>query len=103
MGCKVSVDKYVSELDDVLDLSPHYLSRVPFESRISADITQHLKVSSVVVHHSKIWRFYESRKNHDRVKSAPVPLFNVNEENYTFQPEECYLVLLAYKNGFERK
>lgn len=45
MGVKISVDKYVSELDDLIDLSPHYLSRVPFESRISPDIMQHLKVS----------------------------------------------------------
>jgi hypothetical protein len=67
---KLSIDKYVSELDDLLDLSPIYLNRVPFESRISQDITSHLK----------IWRFYESKKNSDRVKTAPLPLYNLNDE-----------------------
>lgn len=44
MGVKISIDKHVSELDDILEMSPHYLSRVQFESKISPDITQHLKV-----------------------------------------------------------
>ena len=45
MGVKISIDKHVSELDDILEMSPHYLSRVQFDSKISPDITQHLKVS----------------------------------------------------------
>jgi hypothetical protein len=45
MGVKISIDKHISELDDVLEMSPHYLSRVQFESRVSPDITHHLKVS----------------------------------------------------------
>ena len=44
MGVKISIDKHVSELDDILEMSPHYLSRVQFESKIGPDITQHLKV-----------------------------------------------------------
>lgn len=69
MGVKISIDKHVSELDDILEMSPHYLSRVNFDSKISPDITQHLK----------IWRFYESRRNYDQVKSAPVPLHNMTD------------------------
>ena len=48
MGVKISIDKHVSELDDILEMSPHYLSRVQFDSKISPDITQHLKVSYVL-------------------------------------------------------
>lgn len=44
MGVKISIDKHVSELEDILEMSPHYLSRVQFDSKISPDITQHLKV-----------------------------------------------------------
>ena len=44
MGVKISIDKKVSELEDILEMSPHYLSRVNFDSNISPDITQHLKV-----------------------------------------------------------
>jgi len=39
MGVKISIDKHVSDLDDILDMSPHYLSRVSFESKIDKDIT----------------------------------------------------------------
>ena len=45
MGVKISIDKHVSELEDILEMSPHYLSRVQFDSKISPDITQHLKVT----------------------------------------------------------
>lgn len=45
MGVKLSIDKHVSDLEDILEMSPHYLSRVQFESKIQADISQHLKVS----------------------------------------------------------
>jgi len=49
MGVKISIDKHVSELDDILEMSPHYLSRVQFESKIGPDITQHLKVSALTI------------------------------------------------------
>jgi hypothetical protein len=45
MGVKISIDKHVSELDDILEMSPQYLSRVQFDSKIGPEITQHLKVS----------------------------------------------------------
>ena len=45
MGQSFSIDKHVSSLDDLLDMSAYYFSKVKFESRISHDITQHLKVS----------------------------------------------------------
>lgn len=51
----------------------------------------------------KIWRFYESKKSHDRVKSAPLPLFNIKEDNLQFNTDEAYLVMLMFKNGAENQ
>ena len=45
MGTKISIDKHVSNLDDILEMSPSYFEKIKFESKISPDITQHLKVS----------------------------------------------------------
>jgi hypothetical protein len=39
MGVKISIDKHLSELDDILEMSPHYLNKVTFESKISPEIT----------------------------------------------------------------
>ena len=51
----------------------------------------------------KIWRFYESRKNHERVKSSPIALFNLDEEAFRFSADEGYLAMLLYKSGNDRK
>ena len=45
MGTKISVDKHVSSLDDILEMSPAYFDKIKFESKISPTITQHLKVT----------------------------------------------------------
>jgi len=45
MGSKISFDKHVSNLEDILDMPPQYFSKIKFESKISDSITQHLKVS----------------------------------------------------------
>ena len=45
MGHSFSIDKHVSSLDELLDMSSQYFSKVKFESKISADINYHLKVS----------------------------------------------------------
>jgi hypothetical protein len=91
MGVKISIDKHVSELDDILEMSPTYLSRVQFESKVGPDVTQHLK----------IWRFYESKRSCDLVKSSPVPLHSMTDEQFYFSSEESYLLLLIYKAGSE--
>jgi len=44
MGTSISIDKHVSSLDDILEMSPSYFDKIKFESKISPDITQHLKV-----------------------------------------------------------
>jgi hypothetical protein len=44
MGIRMSFDKHVSSLDELLDMSAPYFSKVKFESRINPKIEQHLKV-----------------------------------------------------------
>ena len=46
MGSNLSIDKHVSSLDELLEMSASYFHKVKFESKISGDITQHLKVST---------------------------------------------------------
>ena len=41
----MSIDKHVSNLDEVLEISAQYYSKVKFESKINDEITHHLKVS----------------------------------------------------------
>ena len=48
MGTKISIDKHVSNLDDILDMSPSYFDKIKFESKISPNITQHLKVNTTI-------------------------------------------------------
>lgn len=45
MGIRMSFDKHVSSLDELLDMSAPYFSKVKFESRINPKIEQHIKVS----------------------------------------------------------
>ena len=51
MGQRLSIDKHVSNLHELLDRSPHYFERIRFESKISPDIKQHIKVSTSNKHH----------------------------------------------------
>ena len=44
MGTKISIDKHVSTLDDILEMAPSYFEKIKFESKIAPNITQHLKV-----------------------------------------------------------
>jgi hypothetical protein len=46
MGLKLSIDKHVSNLDEVLEISAQYYQKVKFESKIKDEITHHLKVSA---------------------------------------------------------
>lgn len=39
MGTKISIDKHVSNLEDILDMSPSYFDKIKFESKVSPDIT----------------------------------------------------------------
>lgn len=46
MGIRVSIDKHVSNLEELLEMSPAYFSKLKFESKVDANIHQHLKVRS---------------------------------------------------------
>lgn len=48
MGTKLSIDKNVSELDDILKMEHTYYKRIRFENRCPEDIACHLKVKRVV-------------------------------------------------------
>jgi len=48
MGISLSIDKYVSQIDDILEMTPSYFDKIMFESKISPDITQHLKVTKIL-------------------------------------------------------
>lgn len=44
MGTKLSIDKHVSNLHELLEMTAQYFQKVKFESKISGNLTQHLKV-----------------------------------------------------------
>ena len=44
MGVRLSIDKHVSNLHELLEMSAQYFQKVRFASKISDDIKQHLKV-----------------------------------------------------------
>ena len=44
----MSFDKHVSSLDELLNMSAPYFSKVKFESRIDPQIEQHLKVRLIL-------------------------------------------------------
>ncbi len=39
MGTKISIDKHVSTLDDILEMNASYFDKIKFESKVSPDIT----------------------------------------------------------------
>ena len=45
MGVRLSIDKHVSNLPELLEMSAQYFQKVRFTSKISDEIKQHLKVS----------------------------------------------------------
>jgi hypothetical protein len=53
MGVRMSFDKHVSSLDELLDMSAPYFSKVRFESRINPNIEQHLKVKLCSCPHNR--------------------------------------------------
>lgn len=47
MGIRISIDKHVSSLEELLEMSPSYFSKLKFESKIDHAILHHLKVSRI--------------------------------------------------------
>jgi len=44
MGSKISIDKHVSNLEDILEMNPKFFAKLKFENKIPDNITQHIKV-----------------------------------------------------------
>ncbi len=91
MGSTVSIDKHVSNLDELLEFAPGYFAGLQFENKIPEGLTQHLK----------IWKFYEDHKKVDMIKTLPIPLVSLQNSGFLFSSEEAYLILLIYKTEFE--
>jgi hypothetical protein len=83
MGTKLTVDKHLSPLEEILALSPPTYAKVLAEFADGADVTaQHLKV----------WRIAEDHRNSEFVKTSPVTLSDPS----AFNSKECYLLLVIY-------
>jgi protein-tyrosine phosphatase len=91
MGSRISIDKHVSNIEDILEMNPGYFTKIKFENKIPELITQHIK----------IWRYYEEDKKTRNIKCAPISLQNIQNSNFTFSSNECYLVLFVYRKGAE--
>ena len=50
MGSTISIDKHVSNLDELLEMLPGYFANIQFENKIPEGITQHLKVNLLLSH-----------------------------------------------------
>ena len=83
-------------------MSPNYFDKVKFESKISPDITQHLKVKfTILIIKTQIWKFTEDKRKFENVRSSPVQLNNLKETGFYFSSSEAYLLLLIYRSGTE--
>lgn len=49
MGNKLSIDKNVSELEDILSMSPSYFKKIRFENKSPLAIAHHLKVKTASI------------------------------------------------------
>jgi len=81
MGTRMSFDKYVSSLDELLDMSASYFAKVRFESRVDPRILQHIKVrpKSISPLLFKIWSFSLDKSKFDCVKISPLSFSNIKE------------------------
>jgi len=91
MGSKISIDKHVSNIEDILEMNPTHFSKLKIENSIPNTITQHIK----------IWRYYEDDKKSRAIKSSPLSLKDILSADFNFVSNECYLVLFVYKKRTE--
>lgn len=91
MGHRLSIDKYTTDLVDLLAISPYYYKKVKLDKIVSKSITQHLK----------IWRFKANEFNGIDIEA--VPLSNLQQDGFIFSSKEAYLVLLVYRANTSEK
>lgn len=85
MGSLISVDREVTQLDDLIN--------------VTLGSFRPSKASAAHSHHIKLWRFQEDSSNSDMIQSHAVNL----TEPQSFKNKECYLVLIVYHKDSEMK
>ena len=79
MGTSISIDKHVSSLEDILEMTPAYFDKIKFESKISPEITQHLKV--FITMNIKMFRFGNSLRTRKNLKVSKASQFCLATSN----------------------
>ena len=73
MGTSISIDKHVSSLEEILEMTPGYFDKIKFESKISPEITQHLKV--FVIMNINLFRSGNSLRTRKSLKASKASQF----------------------------
>lgn len=90
MGTKLSIDKNVSGIDDILSMNPSYFRKIKFEN----------KSPMMISHHLKLWKFSDDNPSSpNRFKTEPISLQQIKNTGFAFIKSECYIVLLIYRSG----
>ena len=115
MGNKVSIDKHLSSVNDILDVKPSYFKKkIRFDSNIPENITHHVKVVSKCSSKTfqQIWKYFKGQQ--EDVQCKPISLQNLLNNcktlalstitliEFTFSKQECYLILLVYKQNISK-
>ena len=99
MGTKLSIDKNVSDLDDILMMNPAYFRKIKFENKCPEDIACHLKVRKKIK--AKLWKYYEKHKYKKEIVSEAISLKAIKTTAFSFKPLESYVVLLIYRKNYK--
>ena len=89
MGTKQSIDKNVSDIEDILSMNPSYFRKIKFEN----------KSPMMISHHLKLWKFSEDLQNNKKFCTEPISLQQIKNTGFTFKKHECYIVQLIYRSG----
>ena len=89
MGTKLSIDKHVSDLEEILSMNPSYFRKIKFQN----------KSPMMISHHLKLWKFCEDPKNSRKFTTEPISLQQIKSTGFAFRKQECYIVQLIYRSG----
>lgn len=93
MGTSISIDKHVSSLEEILEMTPGYFDKIKFESKISPEITQHLKV--FVIMNINLFRSGNSLRTRKSLKASKAiqfcsATFNRVDSFFLLRRHICY-------------
>ena len=102
MGTSISIDKHVSSLEDILEMTPAYFDKIKFESKISPEITQHLKV--FITMNIMMFRFGNSLKTRKNLKvSKASQCFSATSNKVdSFSPLRKHIYFYLFTNLAQR-